>query len=74
MSFEAYLRNIEARTGKSPEELRAVAIEAGVFTPTMKASELVALLEQEFSLGHRHSMAVWAASRTAGGSMRPRRK
>ena len=30
MSFEAYLRNIHARTGKTPEELRALAIEAGV--------------------------------------------
>jgi DoxX-like family len=26
MSFEAYLRNIEARTGKTPEELRAMAV------------------------------------------------
>jgi Domain of unknown function (DUF4287) len=66
MSFEAYLRNIKARTGKTPEELRVLAIEAGVFTPTMKASELVAWLKQEFHLGHGHSMAVWAAFKNNG--------
>ena len=30
MSFEAYLRNIEARTGKTPEELRAMAVLGGI--------------------------------------------
>ena len=53
MSFEAYLRNIHARTGKTPEELRALAAEAGVFTPTMKAGELVAWLKREFESGSR---------------------
>jgi hypothetical protein len=53
MSFEAYLRNIEARTGKTPEELRAMAIEAGVFTPTMKASELVRLAQAGVQFGPR---------------------
>ena len=66
MSFEAYLRNIKARTGKTPEELRDLAIAAGVFSPTMKASELVAWLKREFQLGHGHSMAVWAAFKNHG--------
>ena len=66
MSFDAYLRNIKARTGKTPEELRALAIEAGAFTPTMKASQLVAWLKQEFHLGHGHAMAVWAAFKKNG--------
>jgi hypothetical protein len=74
MSFAAYLRNIEARTGKTPEALRAMAIEAGVFTPIMKASKLVAWLKQEFSLGHGHSMAVWAAFKSNGWVHAPRRK
>ena len=74
MSFEAYLRNIHARTGKTPEELRALAAEAGVLTPTMKAGELVAWLKQEFDLGHGHSMAVWAAFKNNGWVHASRRK
>ena len=74
MSFEAYLRNIRARTGKTPEEFRALAIKAGVFTPTMKASELVAWLKREFHLGHGHSMAVWAAFKNNGWVDVSRRK
>jgi len=66
MSFDAYVRNIKARTGKTPEELRDLAIEAGVFSPTMKAGELVSWLKQEFQLGHGHSMAVWAAFKNNG--------
>ena len=74
MSFEAYSRNIHARTGKTPEELKALAAEAGVFTPTMKAGELVAWLKQEFDLGHGHSMAVWAAFKNNGWVRASRRK
>jgi hypothetical protein len=66
MSFEAYLRSIKARTGKTPEELRDAAIKAGVFTPTMRATELVTWLKQEFQLGHGHSMAVWAVFKSSG--------
>jgi hypothetical protein len=66
MSFEAYLRNIKARTGKTPDELKALAVKAGVFTPTMRAGELVAWLKQEFGLGHGHAMAVWAAFKKNG--------
>ena len=66
MSFEAYLRSIKARTGKTPEELRDLAIEAGVFTSTMRATDLVTWLKQEFQLGHGHSMAVWAVFKRSG--------
>ena len=66
MSFEAYLRNIKARTGRTPEEFRDLAIAAGVFSQTMKAGELVAWLKREFQLGHGHSMAVWAAFKNNG--------
>ena len=66
MSFEAYLRSIKERTGKSPMELRDLAIAAGVFKPTMRATELIAWLKQEFQLGHGHSMAVWAVFKSKG--------
>jgi hypothetical protein len=66
MSFQAYLDNIKAKTGKTPAQLKELAAEAGVLTPDMKASELVAWLAKEFDLGHGHSMAIWAAFKQNG--------
>ena len=60
MSFQAYLDNIKAKTGKTPDDFRALAKKAGILTPDLKASELVAWLEKEFDLGHGHSMAIWS--------------
>ncbi len=60
MSFQAYLDTIKARTGKTPEQLKAAAVKAGVYDPGMKAGELVAWLKKEYELGHGHSMAIWA--------------
>src|SRR5664279_3995153 len=58
MSFQAYLDNIRATTGKTPEQFKALAMRAGVYKPDMKAGALVAWLKKEFDLGHGHSMAV----------------
>jgi hypothetical protein len=60
MSFQAYLDNIRAKTGKTPEEFMAHAAKAGVYRPDMKATDLVAWLKREYDLGHGHSMAIWA--------------
>jgi len=66
MSFQAYLDNIEAKTGKTPEDLHKLARRAGVFSEDMKASELVAWLKTEFDLGHGHSMAIWSVFKSKG--------
>jgi hypothetical protein len=66
MSFQAYLDNIRAKTGKTPEDLRTLAAKAGVYKPDMKASELVGWLKKEFDLGHGHSMAIWAVFKSKG--------
>jgi Domain of unknown function (DUF4287) len=60
VSFQAYLDNIKAKTGKTSDDFRALAKKAGILTPDLKASELVAWLEKEFDLGHGHAMAIWA--------------
>jgi hypothetical protein len=59
MSFQAYLRNIEAKTGKSLEDLRDLAQQAGVLKQDLRAEELVGWLTSEFGVGRGHSMAVW---------------
>ncbi len=65
MSFQAYLENIKAKTGKSPEDFRMLAaqkdftdgenIKAGV-----KAGDIVKWLKEDFQLGHGHAMAIYA--------------
>ena len=66
MAFEAYIENIRAKTGKTPEQLKNLAAKAGVFHPEMKASALVDWLKKEFDLGHGHSMAIWAVFKDKG--------
>jgi len=60
MSFQAYLDNIKAKTGKTPAEFKALAVEAGVYRRDMKATQLVTWLKKQFGLGHGHAMAIWA--------------
>lgn len=57
MSFQAYLDNIELKTGKTPDEFVAIAKEKG-FDPDTKAGEIVAWLKADFGLGHGHAMAL----------------
>jgi hypothetical protein len=56
MTFQAYIDNIRAKTGKSPEQIKTHAEKAGAFRPDMTATELVAWLKKECDLGHGHSM------------------
>ena len=65
MSFQAYLDNIQAKTGNSRDELRELAAEKGFaekggIKVGVKAGEIVAWLRDEFQLGHGHAMAIVA--------------
>lgn len=57
MSFQAYLDNIEDKTGKTPREFLALAKEKG-FDSDTKAGEIVAWLKDDFDLGRGHAMAL----------------
>jgi hypothetical protein len=74
MSFQAYIDNIKAKTGKTPEQLKKLAEKAGVYKPDMKASALVAWLQKEFNLGHGHSMAIWKVFKDEGWVDTPKKK
>ena len=74
MSFQAYLDNIKAKTGKPPAQLRTLAAKAGVYSPDMKASELVTWLKKEFNLGQGHSMAIWKVFKDEGWVRSPTQK
>ena len=64
MSFQAYIDNIKAKTGKTPDDFKKLAekkgfIQKGEVKPTIKAGEIVAWLKDEFGLGHGHAMAIY---------------
>lgn len=58
MSFQAYLDNIEEKTGKTPNEFIAMAKEKGFDDPAIKAGVIVDWLKQDFDLGRGHAMAI----------------
>src|SRR4051794_26355138 len=58
MSFQAYLDNIEAKTGKTPRELLTLANGRGYDAPAVKAGTIVDLLKADFDLGRGHAMAL----------------
>ena len=72
MTFQAYLDAIKSKTGKTPEQLKTTATKAGIYSPDMKATELVAWLAREHELGRGHSMAVWAAWKAKGWVQAPK--
>jgi hypothetical protein len=65
MSFQAYLDNIKAKTGKGPDDFRHLARQKGFMQndelkPGVKAGEIVNWLKIDFQLGHGHAMAIYA--------------
>ncbi len=58
MSFQAYLDNIEQKTGKTPNEFIAMAKSKGYDDPATKSGTIVAWLKEDFNLGHGHAMAI----------------
>ena len=65
MSFQAYLDKVEAQTGKTPAELKALAEARGLvvgddLAPGVKATQVTDWLKSEFGLGHGHAMSIYA--------------
>ena len=65
MSFQAYLDNIEGKTGRTPADFLALGeargfVESGRLKPDVKAGQIVEWLKADFDLGHGHAMAMVA--------------
>lgn len=65
MSFQAYIDNVEAKTGKSADELKSIAIGKGLadqsgLAPGVKAGAILDWLKGEYDLGHGHAMSIVA--------------
>jgi len=74
MSFQAYIDNVQKKTGKTPEQLKEAAEKAGIYSYDMKASDLIKFLRDEFDLGHGHSMSIWAYWKMKGWVADPKNK
>ena len=65
MSFQAYLNNIQTKTGQSPADFRRLAdgkgyLADGKLRGDVKAGTIIEWLKSDFGLGHGHAMAVVA--------------
>lgn len=65
MSFQAYIDNIHAKTGKTPKDFRKLAeqkgfVEGGSIKKGVKAGQIVDWLKADFDLGRGHAMAIVA--------------
>jgi hypothetical protein len=65
MTFQAYIDNIQAKTGKSAADFKKMAAtkgftENGTLRSGVKAGEIIQWLKDDFELGHGHAMAIVA--------------
>jgi len=58
MSFQAYLDNIQEKTGKTPNDFIALAKQKGLDRTDIKADQIVEWLKADFNLGRGHAMAI----------------
>jgi hypothetical protein len=65
MTFQTYIDNIQAKTGKSAADFKKLAAtkgftENGTLRSGIKAGEIIQWLKDDFELGHGHAMAIVA--------------
>ncbi len=58
MSFQAYLNNIESKTGLTPRQFIALAHDKGLDAPEVKAGAILEWLAADYGLGRGHGMAL----------------
>jgi uncharacterized protein DUF4287 len=58
MSFQAYLDNIHAKTGKSPDDFVELARDRGLLEPGVKAQHILDWLNEDVELRRGHGMAI----------------
>lgn len=58
MTFQAYIDNIEKKTGKKPEDFRKAAEDKDMLEPGVKVMQIVKWLKEDYGLGRGHAMAI----------------
>ena len=68
MSFQAYIDNIQKKTGNSAEDWFRLGtekgfVENGALKSSVKATEVTNWLKADYGLGHGHAMSIVALLR-----------
>ena len=66
MSFQAYIDNIYAKTGQTPDDFLKAAKAKGLVGSDVKVMQIVNWLKADYGLGHGHAMAIVLTFRIAG--------
>jgi Domain of unknown function (DUF4287)/Domain of unknown function (DUF5655) len=70
MSFQAYIENIKAKTGLSPDDFVRLAGEKGLLGKDVKAARVLDWLREDYGLGRGHGMAIVLVLQSTAG-LRP---
>jgi Domain of unknown function (DUF4287) len=66
VTFQAYVDNIERKTGKNPDDFHAAATAGGILDGAITATQFVDWVKRDFGLGHGHAMAILAVFKKRG--------
>jgi hypothetical protein len=69
MTLKAYLDNIEAKPGKTPEDFKVLAEKRGLLRESVRTGDIVSWLKEDFGLGQGHAMAIVLTLQSATRSM-----
>jgi hypothetical protein len=58
MSFQAYLDNIEEKTGLTPRQFIELAAQKGFAGSSVKSGAIIEWLKADYDLGRGHAMAI----------------
>jgi len=58
MTLKAYLDNIQAQTGKTPQDFKVEAEKKGLLKEGVKTGQIVSWLKEDYGLGQGHAMAI----------------
>ena len=79
MTFKAYIKNIQSKTGKTPDDFKRRAQElnlvtAGTISAGVKAEKIVMWLKDEYGLGRGHAMAIYMLLKGGRPSSKPSKR
>lgn len=58
MSFQAYIDNVKAKTGKTPDDFLRLAMAKGLLEPGVKTAQILSWLKEDYGLQRGHAMAI----------------